>query len=262
MPTPTGALPQTQQAFDGLTSALAQRGIASRLADFGGTRTQADTDLILGYRQQDYNASHGLPADTVTDVSVLNAYRPIAPYGESFHNYGAAFDLLLGNQASPPLMLPSGMTTAGAYQVAATLAPSFGLRWGGYFENPDIRHFELDMPLSDVRDAYATMTGGAQLPPSTSAFDLSAFLPGLSPSPGQPLPDLSDLPPLEVIGEPDDSGESAGFMDGTGQIPQADAQQWRQWGFLALAGAAIGVVVWGLSRRLSPRKTPQTPEYA
>lgn len=241
-----GALPQTQDAYAALSAALVPRGISITLAPYGGTRTEADTNLILQYRQNDYNHDNGLPADTVTDVDTLNRYRPIAPYGESYHNYGAAFDILITGR-------PSGMTLTGAYEAAGELAPSLGLRWGGNFPNPDIRHFELDESLADAAAQYSAFTGGAQLPPNVSGFSLPSFLPGVTFDAGQ-LPDLSDLPPIEMIGmnnEADDSGEASGFLDNTGTLPQADQAVIRELGLLTLAGMAVGVVIWSIRRKFS-----------
>lgn len=249
---PAGSLPQTQQAYAALAVALGVRGISITLAPFGGTRTEADTSLILSYRQNDYNHEHGLPADTVTDVTVLNRYRPIAPYGESYHNYGAAFDILITGR-------PSGMTLDGAYATAGDLAPSLGLRWGGNFPNPDQRHFELDESLADARAQYDALTGGAQLPPNVTGFDLSSFLPGTSFDSGQ-LPDLSDLPPIEMIGysdEADDSGEASGFIDTIPATPQVTQAAIREVGLFALAGVAVGVVLWALRRKFSPNDAPE-----
>lgn len=241
-----GALPQTQQAYANLSSALVSRGISITVAPYGGVRTEADTNEILQFRQNDYNHDHGLPADTVTDVDTLNAYRPIAPYGESFHNYGAAFDILITGR-------PSGMTLEGAYSVAGSVAPSVGLRWGGTFPNPDIRHFELDESLADASSQYSAMTGGAQLPPNIAGFSLPSFLPGTTFDAGT-LPDLSDLPGIEMIGmsnEADDSGEASGFLDDAAGIPQADQAMLQQVGLFALAGVALGVVVWAVRRKFS-----------
>lgn len=237
MSIPRGALPATQDAYAGLVAALAARGIGATLADYGGTRTQADTTQILGFRQADYNRDHGLPLNNPVDTNTLNEYRPISPYGLSFHNYGAAFDLLI--------------VTPGGYAVAGQLAPQFGLRWGGTFSNPDVRHFELAITLAEARQSYAAYTGGAQLPPTTSAFDLSSFLPGTSVD-SPTLPDLSDLPPIEMIGygdESDDSGEASGFLDNAPGLPDADAALYRQVGIFALVGVGLGVIVWALRRR-------------
>jgi hypothetical protein len=162
----TGALPQTVDAYAAMASYLAQNGITVGIADFGGVRTEADTVTILADRLQDYNSDHGVsPLDTPQPLSVLQVYRPIAPWGSSFHNYGAAFDLaILGS--------PSGMSEYGALAFAGAYAPQLGLRWGGQFSNPDPPHFELSIPLSDAASAWADVTSGATAPPTAPTTDL------------------------------------------------------------------------------------------
>lgn len=54
---------------------------------------------------------------------------PAAAPGNSQHEIGCAFDLS-GD--------PAGLARAGS------VAPLFGLRWGGNFERPDVGHFEVD----------------------------------------------------------------------------------------------------------------------
>jgi hypothetical protein len=156
----TGCLPDLVDAYNALSAYLAGQGITTGIADDGGFRTEADTTRILGYRLADYNKDHGLPLDTVQSTSVLNQYRPIAPYGESFHDFGAAFDLAI-------VARPSGMSQYAALAMAGAYAPQIGLRWGGEFENPDPPHFELDVSLATAQDLYTQATG------DTSAQDAS-----------------------------------------------------------------------------------------
>ena len=94
MPLPSalqGALPETVAAWNALESAAMAQGIAFTLNDFGGVRTPADTALILQYRETDYAAA--LAADTIPADTTISQFRPIAPYGQSYHDYGAAFDV-------------------------------------------------------------------------------------------------------------------------------------------------------------------------
>lgn len=142
------ALPELTTAWSELLQLLSERGIKGTIADYGGYRTQADTNEILGYRDQDYalyvaqtRAAGGTPVSE-------NAYRPIAPYGSSAHNYGAARDLAI-------TAVPPGMTASQALDVAGSLAMDAGLRWGGTFTNPDRPHFELPWSLSEWQSAWS-----------------------------------------------------------------------------------------------------------
>ncbi len=135
----TGCLPELGAAWDALTQAAAAAGGTFTLNDYGGVRTQADTTQILGYRQTDYEAavaSGAIPPDTT-----LQQFRPIAPWGHSYHDFGAAFDV----------------TAHGITQAAlGALAPSCGLRWGGTWSTPDPAHFELDISLAEARAKWDT----------------------------------------------------------------------------------------------------------
>ncbi len=161
-----GVLPELATAYAQLANALASRGITIGVADYGGVRTAADTTRILAYRQQDYNAA--VNAGQIDPaVTSLNEFRPIAPYGSSYHNYGAAFDVhVIGR--------PSSMSEQQALAIGAQLAPQFGLRWGGTFPDPDPWHFELAISLADAKQRYATMTGSGF--PGASSGDVSSFL--------------------------------------------------------------------------------------
>ena len=139
-----GALPELLTAWDALTAAAAAQGITFRIADFGGLRTQADTTLIETYRQNDYNAA--VASGAIAPDTTLQQFRPIAPWGHSFHNYGAAFDI-------DPVSDPGSYDQA--VQTLGSLAPSCGLKWGGNFSNPDLPHFELDVSLAAAEQMWA-----------------------------------------------------------------------------------------------------------
>jgi hypothetical protein len=187
----SGALPETVAAYDALDQYARSVGIGIALADFGGLRTLSDTTRILGYRQQDFDAA--VAAGQVSADTTLNQFRPIAPFGSSYHNYGAAFDITIQSR-------PASMTTDQALRTLASYAPSIGLRWGGTFRNPDPPHFELAITLAAAQakyKSYLTSGGGA----SSLSFDLSSFLPGLTSGPDDTQaaldtpqqPDTSDL---------------------------------------------------------------------
>lgn len=150
----TGELPETVDAFNALDQYARSQGIAIAIADYGGVRTQADTTQILEYRQNDYNAA--VAAGKIPATMTLDQFRPIAPFGSSYHNYGAAFDITI--QARP-----ASMTAYDALALLGAYAPAIGLRWGGYFSNPDTPHFELAISLDDAAQRYASFLadGGA-----------------------------------------------------------------------------------------------------
>ena len=154
MPTLTNTLPELQQAEARLRAAAAARGVTYVIADFGGLRSQADTARILQYRAQDYAAAVRARPDTAN--TPITKWRPIAPFGSSYHNYGAAFDVLVTGH-------PAGVN---GYSVLGQLAPAAGLRWGGSPEftasgKVDIPHFELPISLVAARIKWLGPVGGA-----------------------------------------------------------------------------------------------------
>jgi hypothetical protein len=141
-------LPETQRAESALRKAAATLGITYTVAKFGGLRTEADTTRIMGFRDTDYAkyvADLKRTAPTKTPLPKAR-WRPIAPFGSSYHNYGAALDLTI-------LTRPQNMTAAGALAALGALAPQFGLRWGGTFSlaRRDPPHFELAIPLPEAK---------------------------------------------------------------------------------------------------------------
>jgi hypothetical protein len=80
----------------------------------------------------------------------LNAFRPIAPYGQSYHNYGAAFDVWV-------LSVPEGKTQAWGLLMLQNAAAAVGLRSGVSFGDPP--HFELPITLADARARWQAATG-------------------------------------------------------------------------------------------------------
>lgn len=144
------ALPELRAAYDKLASIVAPLGITFHVAAFGGTRTEADTLLILGYRRADYEAA--ILRDPDVASVPIETWRPIAPYGSSFHNYGAAFDVVIDSDAelessAYATMQDDGKATLGYY------ASQCGLRWGGNFpqDRLDPSHFELDISLAAAK---------------------------------------------------------------------------------------------------------------
>ena len=142
-------LPQLQDAESRLYAyATGTLGIDYRIADFGALRTEADTNRILGYRQNDYAAA--VRADPRVASIPINKWRPIAPFGSSYHNYGAAFDVLITN--SGPYA-----SADDALQALKAAAPSFGLSSSVPNDPP---HFELPIGLGDAQQLWTDYTTG------------------------------------------------------------------------------------------------------
>jgi len=125
-------------------------GVSIGVADFGGIRTQADTNQILAYRNADY--AKAANAGAIPAGLSLDAFRPVAPFGQSFHNFGAAFDVAV-------IARPASMSAGDVLARLGAYAPSIGLRWGGTFSNPDTPHFELAVPITQAQTLYQAMTG-------------------------------------------------------------------------------------------------------
>lgn len=169
-----GTLPELQQAEAQLYAyATGVLGIDYRIADFGAFRTEADTDLILKYRQDDYNAA--VQADPSVARIPLQKFRRIAPYGSSMHNYGAAFDVLIINRG------PYASSDA-ALLALKQAAPSFGLRSSVPDDPP---HFELPMSVEDARLRWIDFSNGG-------GDDISVHFTGAA--------DVASLATIAVIG--------------------------------------------------------------
>lgn len=142
-----GELKELTLAIEELRALAFADGIEFDTADFGGVRTQADTTKIMKYRDDDYEVyvktlkrSHPDKTPTAKEI-----WRPIAPFGSSMHNYGAARDLKITKR-------PEAMSEAEAYRRLGSHAPECGLRWGGTFSRKvDPPHFELDITLNEAR---------------------------------------------------------------------------------------------------------------
>ena len=145
----TETLPQLQDAEAALYQyATGTLGIDYRIADFGALRTESDTARILQYRQNDYNAA--VRNDPRVAQIPINTWRPIAPFGSSYHNYGAAFDVLITDRG--PYTSDSD-----ALQALKAAAPSFGLSSTVPNDPP---HFELPIGLGDAHNLWNDYIGG------------------------------------------------------------------------------------------------------
>ncbi len=151
----SAVLPELKAAELKLRKNAAQHGITYAVAEFGGLRTLTDTTKAMGYRDADYAVYvKQMQAAKKTPLS-KEEWRPIQPYGNSYHNYGAAFDVYV-------ISVPEGRTQSWGLQMLGIAAPAVGLRNGASFNDPP--HFELPLPLSRVREMWAKLTGGTGTP--------------------------------------------------------------------------------------------------
>lgn len=157
-----GCLPGVEDGYNAVAAYAASLGIAIGVADYGGLRTEAETATILADRQNDYDAD--LAAGVITSAVSLDQYRPISPFGSSFHNYGAAFDV--GN--------PDGSALSDHTLTELGENCPDGFRWGGNFPTPDLPHYELAMTLTDAQAAYEAQTGDSIAGGGDDGADLAA----------------------------------------------------------------------------------------
>lgn len=150
------ALPQLIAAENQLRQRASAMGIQYVIADYGGVRTFADTVLILGYRDADYAAA--IAADPSVANIPINTWRPIAPFGSSYHNYGAAFDVRITSA-------PAGVSFDSALQQLKDLAPSVGLRSDVANDPP---HFELPISLDEAKADWSAQGNALPAPGSIS----------------------------------------------------------------------------------------------
>lgn len=145
-----GELAELTSAIEELRSLAAADGILFDTADFGGVRTEGDTAKILKYRDDDYavyvrNLAALYPGQAPVP---LEQWRPIAPFGSSMHNYGAARDLKI-------VQRPSSFSDAEALRRLGSYAKPCGLRWGGTFkQRVDPPHFQLTITLEEARHLW------------------------------------------------------------------------------------------------------------
>jgi hypothetical protein len=144
-----GALPALVTGHDQLLTRAHALGIDFDVANFGGVRTFADTVLILAYRAADYAAAVAANPSLVN--TPINTWRPIAPFGSSMHNYGAAFDVVITKA-------PPGESSDSALQQLKGIAPEVGLRSTVPNDPP---HFELPMTLEQAKALWEAQ-GNAQ----------------------------------------------------------------------------------------------------
>lgn len=148
----TDALPELTQAWYTLEQLAASHGVQMGIADFGGFRTAADTSQILGYRDADYAVYVKQQRAAGKPVQSETSWRPISPYGSSYHDYGAARDFTV-------VIKPSSMSVDDAMALVRSLAPAAGLRaiYPGVDDPP---HLELPIDLDTARQWWADYQAG------------------------------------------------------------------------------------------------------
>lgn len=205
-PTLDYSLPALRVGERRLRSIAQSLGIGYALAQYGGMRTQADTNQILGYRLNDYRAA--IKKNPTVARIPIDTWRPIAPFGRSLHNWGAAFDIII--TAAPP-----GWTAAKALAALGAMAPQAGLRWGGTFSKDrlDPPHFELPMSVVDARAAYLQFTNGKGYQGPSGPLDFIRGLFSARPAPIVEVPDVRPvLPDVSYIRERQPVFDTSGLV--------------------------------------------------
>lgn len=189
-----GALPELREREKKLRALAAAEGITYEVADFGGLRTLPDTNRILEYRKNDYAVYVSKQKAAGKPVVSMEEFRPIAPFGSSFHNYGAAFDVRITGA-------PKGMTFDQALTRLGALGAKAGLIWGGLWARPknDRPHFQLSTGLTQAKEMWEQFTSGKTptKPAATGmASILAASLPGvqvIASRPPTPTPTVAEV---------------------------------------------------------------------
>lgn len=170
---PGNSLPELRAGEQGLRAQAAREGISYVIAPFGGPlRTQADTTNILRYRAADYAAYVARQKAAGRAVVDIDTFRRVAPFGLSFHNYGAAFDINIDTW-------PTGMTADQALTHVGAMAAAHGLRWGAAFG--DTPHFELAKTLEQVKAAWQAYSRPPTLADASSLPGVQIIAPGVVP---------------------------------------------------------------------------------
>lgn len=142
-----------------LSQLAAARGLAYTVnrEELGGfVRTPADTAAYMAYRNAEWAIYAAQQRARGKAIVPKEQWRPIAAFGNSYHNYGAAFDVTMAR---------------GTLAELGALAPAAGLRWGGdagfqAAKRTDPPHFQLPITLLEAKARWLKL-GNA--PGSTSA---------------------------------------------------------------------------------------------
>lgn len=155
------ALPAMAQLWDALVDATGAAGVVIAVADYGGFRTAADTADILNIRDSEY-ATYLAHGGTMAE----NDWRPIAQFGHSFHDYGAARDVSIVSK-------PANMTGLAAVATVDQLAESLGLETGASYGDP--LHVQLPISLDEAQGEWADyLAAGGDAGASSSSSSSAA----------------------------------------------------------------------------------------
>lgn len=175
----TTFLPEFASDLAQLAQLAAAQGIQLGFNSYGGFRDQATTQLISKYRDQDYAAylKQLLQTNPLATPLPIDQWRPLVPFGQSFHNFGAAADL------NPIVWPPALGTRTDALNVLHQLAPLTGLRFP--LPTSDPAHVELAEPLATVQTRWLLQGANASSRPDVLAVSLPAeidagMVPGVS----------------------------------------------------------------------------------
>lgn len=125
-----GVLPELRMKHDALRERAAAVGIEFVVPPYGGLRTEADQAKLAKWRDE--------------AVAAGKPWYPVAPFGSSFHERGAAFDVKI---------------TKGSLDQLGQLGEAIGLRWGGRWSKSDPFHFELPTTLDKAKAAFLDFVG-------------------------------------------------------------------------------------------------------
>lgn len=152
----SGLLPLFAERFERLRAELVRKyNVDIAVNDWNGIlpgdggatfRTESDTTRDMRNREIEYAAYAAKTANPLP----INTWRPIAPYGKSFHNYGAAADW--------KIIKNGGRTDAAIERIVADEAPACGLRSGLSFN--DGKHIEVALTLAEARQLYESAEAG------------------------------------------------------------------------------------------------------
>lgn len=147
-------LPELLAAWQNFTrDAASNLRIQVGIADDGAFRTEADTLRDLGYRKAEWAAYAAAERKAGRVPQPETVWRPIQPYGASYHNFGAARDAKI-------ISRPAGMSYDQAVKALRGIAARNGL--ATISSKNDQLHFQLPVPLTTARDwwtQYQARTG-------------------------------------------------------------------------------------------------------
>lgn len=154
-----GVLPELAARYAALGRIAASRGLAFKLAGWDGAtvRSEADTAKAMRFRDADYAVYvRSLPPGRAPMPKLQ--WRAIAPFGTSWHNFGAAFDVE---------MLRGTLAQLGA------LASAVGLKWGGANDAP---HFQLPISLNEAKARWLARGNAIGVARVTTAVQVGAVV--------------------------------------------------------------------------------------